>query len=800
MSDVPDSEDADGIKQEALLTQFLDPLWRSKKRYIVLAGGAGSGKAVCVDDLVVTPTGNRQMKDIEVGDFVVSQNGKPTKVIHKIDVGTVATYEMTFDDGRTCRCSGDHLWNYSRTKRTWEKSGQVWKVATTEQLKTMVEQEAKNVRHYRIAVPLCEPVEFINFMRHPAIEPYLLGLLLGDGCITVPHTGTSVNVTNMDKEVIDYCKASPYYRTTYKKSGTEAVTLVLDGLQPALRSLGLLGCDSYGKFVPDSYLRASVEQRWELLRGLMDTDGTVDKQGHPSYCTSSKRLADDVTFLVRSLGGYCKVTTKIPTYTSNGEKKQGAVAYILYIVFNGEPKQLFRIARKQKRMTLVYNGGHGEKKLAITSIVRIADQHCQCIAVDNPSSLFLIDDFIVTHNSQAVSTRMAYLFLTVHNCQFLVVRGTLPALKRTAYLGDVGVISAMKRMGVDPIAKGWLNKTDKVMIHPTNGNIMYFSQVDDPEKIKSMNVNYIWAEEATELDPNKFAQLDARLRNETTGIDNQFFLSYNPIAYSNWAVQMFQVNPTDYYKENTYVSFSNFTQNPYLGMPYIRALLEKAKHDTNFYHTYVLGIPGRPLGQIYPSIKQSPSATWPKEVWSIEPYYGVDWGYIDPMVLVEARDYAGTTYCRCLYYASNRTPNDLADFMHSIQLKPNAPIYCDSASPERIELLAHLGFPLAVRAMKEINAGITCLQGKSIVIDNSGQYGAKFSDELGGYTYEPDPMDSSKFIEGKPIDVNNHIMDAMRYAIYTQYMRQRSFMVETFNAQQFQQDLQNINSMHKDVL
>ncbi len=402
--------------------------------------------------------------------------------------------------------------------------------------------------------------------------------------------------------------------------------------------------------------------------------------------------------------------------------------------------------------------------------------------------------------SYAIATRIAYLFLHQHDCQFLVVRGTLPALKRTAYLGKDGVVAMLAKMGADPIKKGWLNKTDKIMTHPTNGNVMYFSQVDDPEKLKSMNVNYIWAEEATELDPNKFAQLNARLRNPVEGVTSQFFLSYNPISYTNWAVQQFQVNPTPYYKENSCVAHSDFSQNPNLDMAYIRAMIDKAKHDSNFYHTYVLGIPGKPLGQIYPNIQQSSSDTWPKDVWSVEPYYGVDWGYIDPMVLVEARDYDGTTYCRCLYYASNHTPNDLADFMHAINLKPNAPIYCDSASPERIELLAHLGFPLAIKAMKEINAGITCLQGRHIIIDNSGPFGAKFSDELGGYTYQPDPMDSSRFIEGKPIDVNNHIMDAMRYAIYTQYMRQREFIVSTFKDQQFKHDLQEMNSGRSMIL
>ena len=784
-----DDEAAEGSSQVTILDQFINPVWTSNKRYIVLSGGAGSGKLVPASTRIVTPYGYKTMGDLQVGDNICSTEGGITQVIAKYKGDKKRMYRLTFEDGRTCIAGEEHLWNYAIGSKRY-KDGSIWKVASTQQLLDMMTAKKNNLRKKNLSIPLPEPVAFAK-ARERLIAPYLLGLLLGDG-----YLSETIALTTVDDEIKQWVLSNSKPSSRYDKptAGSAITVFSFSWLKPQLERLGLYRKHSYDKFIPNSYMQTSIEDRREILRGLLDTDGTVRVGGTIGYSTVSKQLADDVAWLVRSLGGKATITPKLPTYTSHGEKKQGRLAYTLYIRFKDASVPMFKLTRKQNRVK-PYNGGISELKLGISSIELIdCPEDTYCISVAHPNSLYMIEDFIVTHNSHAVADRFAWLFLNRPKCIFFVGRATLPSLKLTAYLGEEGVIEALKRVGVYAEKWGWLNKSEKTLTNPSTGSKMYFSQIDDPEKIKSLNLNYIWLEEATDLDVNKFAQLDTRLR-APPACYQQMFLTYNPISYNNWVVQQFQINPTPYYSENSLVATSNFLQNPYLGMSAIRALLERAKHDSNYYYTYVLGQPSKPLGQVYSNIMQAPAESWPEDVWNIEPYYGVDWGYEDPMVLIELRDYDGVTYCRCLYYRNHQTVNDLADFMHALSIPANREIFCDSASPDRIDLLAHLGYPNAQKALsKDIGAGITCLQGSSMVIDNSGDNGRYFADELGGYTYQTDPLDSSKFIEGKPVDANNHAMDAMRYGKFSHYLRSHGFSVESFTLNAFTEDLKRVYS------
>lgn len=79
-------------------------------------------------------------------------------------------------------------------------------------------------------------------------------------------------------------------------------------------------------------------------------------------------------------------------------------------------------------------------------------------------------------------------------------------------------------------------------------------------------------------------------------------------------------------------------------------------------------MPGQPLGLIYPNIHFTPHSTWPNEVWEQKPYYGIDWGFIDPMVLVECRDYDGKVYVVCKYYKTKTNTKDFLKFMEDSKI------------------------------------------------------------------------------------------------------------------------------------
>ena len=143
--------------------------------------------------------------------------------------------------------------------------------------------------------------------------------------------------------------------------------------------------------------------------------------------------------------------------------------------------------------------------------------------------------------SYSICQRICYMFMTMEDMQFAIIRGTMPALKKTVYMGDPSIVRMLSSWGV-PMDK-WLNKTDAVITNPHNRSQITFIGLSDPERIKSANLNYIWIEEATELNVTKWRQLNTRQRRYNPYGPNQMFVSYNPISYYNWAVQTFVMNP-----------------------------------------------------------------------------------------------------------------------------------------------------------------------------------------------------------------------------------------------------------------
>ena len=158
-----------------------------------------------------------------------------------------------------------------------------------------------------------------------------------------------------------------------------------------------LGNGSIESYIPSKFLQASSQQRLAILQGLMDTDGTVGKNGSCSYCTTSPHLAKDVQYLVRSLGGIAKIKTRYTYYGHNGEKKQGRLSYHISIRYK-RPEELFTLPKKKDR-TNNDNQYSPTLKLKIKSVEYIGYEEAQCISIDHPEHLYITDDFIVTHNT-----------------------------------------------------------------------------------------------------------------------------------------------------------------------------------------------------------------------------------------------------------------------------------------------------------------------------------------------------------------------------------------------------------------
>lgn len=287
-------------------------------------------RAQPLDELVATPSGWKPMGEIEAGDLVLGSDGKPTKVVAVPYQGTDEVWEVRTRSGRVVRCCGDHLWTV-RTGRG------VMRTLPTRDLAKMVDKGTRDSTAYLPEAPVAQfdPVDL-------PIDPYLLGMLLGDGT------------------------------------------------QDALRLLGLAGSRGIDKHIPEVYMRGSKEQRYELLRGLMDTDGCATKDGKSNvFSSTSRQLIDAVVELVRSLGGTATVR---PMHKSRRENNpHWAEAWFVSIRTPECPFALSRKVNRWKAPTQTYD--------RIDSVRPTGQEVAQqCITVDNEDGLYLTSGYAVTHN------------------------------------------------------------------------------------------------------------------------------------------------------------------------------------------------------------------------------------------------------------------------------------------------------------------------------------------------------------------------------------------------------------------
>jgi len=343
--------------------------------------------------------------------------------------------------------------------------------------------------------------------------------------------------------------------------------------------------------------------------------------------------------------------------------------------------------------------------------------------------------------------------------KYLIVRKTARSIRHSVFSLIVGLID---EYGLHKLFT--VNKTD-MSIRCATGSELITSGLDDVNKLKSIfGINRIWAEEASEISYDDFIQLDLRMRGESP-VGHQMTLTLNPISELHWIKKTF----FDIGYEDSFVLQTTYKDNQFIDESYKRRLEELKDQDYQFYRIYTLGEWGS-LGNLVFRNWEKADLSGRNDFDNI--FYGLDWGFADdPFAFVKVNydRKRKEIYILDQRYASGLHNRDVAEMIKPIC--GNDAVICDSAEPKSISELREYGVKAkgAKKGQGSVEHGIRWLQGHKIYIDESCTDVIK---EFSGYKWREDKDGN---VIPKPIDFNNHSIDALRYALESEMTNKGSW-------------------------
>ena len=387
--------------------QVIKPLYATLRndglrqyRYCYVEIPKKTGKCLAVDTKIPTPFGWKKLADIEDNDFVFNEKGQPTRVIWASNVITGRQcFEIYFNDGTLIKTDADHKWELTQLRDRRINGKRILYHQTIKTTKEMfTNYDYKYAKRYKIKTtePLICSEKFLH------IPPYTFGAWLGDG------RSNDASITCEDKDILERIKSENINVTAYKRQQNRSPAYRLGrrqytgevALKNKLSQINVLD----NKRIPSMYLRASIQQRLELMRGLMDTDGYCSKSGQCEFTTVYPKLFDGFMELARSLGYR-------PTYTAKPAKlngKEHKTAYrIRFMAFSDNP--VFHLKRKTDRLKPKPEKPTRSQYRQIIKIKKINSIPVKCIAVESSSNLFLAgESMIPTHNTELAAPLALY--------------------------------------------------------------------------------------------------------------------------------------------------------------------------------------------------------------------------------------------------------------------------------------------------------------------------------------------------------------------------------------------------------
>ena len=418
---IQDQTDYPTIKQPEFIWQ-LYPEQQAKvnellqKRVGIMEATTWVGKAQPLYSKVLWENWWIKMWDIKLWDKIFWEDWNIYNIIWLHPQWKMDIYEIIFNDWTSTRCTDQHLWtvqNYNDRNRwksrKWEKYIPRYRTIELYKIrKNILKYEWLNSERLNYSIDINDPINFSK--KELIINPYLLWVYLWDW-----NSNKSVHIINSEKDIIEkcntilpeWCKFSIKPKPWSNSFCNSIININFhknnkNNFIEKLKEIWLFHKLSYEKFIPKEYLYSSLEDRLELLRWLLDTDWYIMKWRYKNssieYSTTSKQLSDDIIFLVRSLWWFIYCKKRKSSYLKDWKQKQCLDHYRLHITMPNNITPVSSI-KHLNRFTL----SNKNFKKYIKEIIYIWKEECQCITVDNPSNLYITDDFTVTHNSVMIN-------------------------------------------------------------------------------------------------------------------------------------------------------------------------------------------------------------------------------------------------------------------------------------------------------------------------------------------------------------------------------------------------------------
>lgn len=485
---------------------------------VLFHGTRGNGKGLPLDETVYTPMGPVPISRLKVGSHVLCPDGTKSSVIGVFPQGVRPVYRLTFDDGSQARCDDGHIWAIhvqgEKTKRPYPY-----------RLITMPGVLDRFQRGKRLHVPTMDvPANLRASPRRKEwpVPPYLLGLLLGDGCFTQGR----VMFCTIDDELADAVLDHGLRETGFDSGRNIRQFLGRIPWSKQIKALGLSGTTSGTKFVPRMYMQTSTENREAILQGLLDTDGTVDGHGHVFFCSKSRQLAEDVRELAWSLGGKATLTEKLV---------KGGLYFNVYIQAAGKFRP-FRMTRKAEK---VVDYQHPHLWRRIVDIEELPAEETVCIKIDHPLGLFMTRDYVVTHNSDSLLMDFARDVGQGHGEAWtgILFRQTYPQL--------ADIIAKSQKWFRQIFPEATFNVSKNCWTWPT-GERLFFRHMEKPSDYWSYHGHSYpwigWEELSNWHSPDCYTRMFSCCRSATPGVPRRIRANTNPYGVgANWIKARFQL-------------------------------------------------------------------------------------------------------------------------------------------------------------------------------------------------------------------------------------------------------------------